>query len=98
VVADQSIFIRHAIESITEETVIGGGLAALMVFFFLGNPRATIGIMLSIPLSLLFAFMGLKALGQSLNAMTLGGLALSIGVLVDNSIVVLENIATKRAD
>jgi len=96
VVADQSIFIRHAIESITEETVIGGGLAALMVFFFLGNPRATIGIMLSIPLSLLFAFMGLKALGQSLNAMTLGGLALSIGVLVDNSIVVLENIAKKR--
>jgi multidrug efflux pump subunit AcrB len=98
VVADQSVFIRHAIESITEETVIGGGLAALMVFFFLGNPRATIGILLSIPLSLLFAFLSLKALGQSLNAMTLGGLALSIGVLVDNSIVVLENIAKKREE
>ena len=96
VVADQSDFIRHAIESITEETAIGGGLAALMVLFFLGDPKATVGILLSIPISLLFAFIGLKALGQSLNAMTLGGLALSIGVLVDNSIVVLENIATKR--
>ncbi|MGZ3722477.1 MAG: efflux RND transporter permease subunit, partial [Bdellovibrionales bacterium] len=96
VVADQSIFIRHAIDSITEETVIGGGLAALMVLFFLGNPRATIGIMLSIPLSLLCALIGLKSLGLTINAMTLGGLALSIGVLVDNSIVVLENIAKKR--
>ncbi len=96
VVADQSVFIRHAIESITEEAVIGGGLAALMVLFFLGNPRATFGILLSIPLSLLFAFVGLKSLGQSINAMTLGGLALSIGVLVDNSIVVLENISKKR--
>ena len=97
-VADQSVFIRHAIKSITEETIIGGGLAALMVFLFLGNPRATLGIMLSIPLSLLFAFIGLKAFGQSINAMTLGGLALSIGVLVDNSIVVLENISIKRAE
>lgn len=96
VVADQSTFIRHAIDSITEETMIGGGLAALMVLFFLGNPRATVGIMLSIPLSLLCAFIGLKALGQTVNAMTLGGLALSIGVLVDNSIVVLENISKKR--
>ncbi|MGZ3744774.1 MAG: efflux RND transporter permease subunit, partial [Pseudobdellovibrionaceae bacterium] len=96
VVADQSSFIRHAIDSITEETLIGGGLAALMVLLFLGNPRATVGIMLSIPLSLLCAFIGLKALGQTLNAMTLGGLALSIGVLVDNSIVVLENISKKR--
>lgn len=96
VVADQSVFIRHAIDSITEETVIGGGLAAVMVLFFLGNPVATGGILLSIPLSLMFAFLGLKIAGQSINAMTLGGLALSIGVLVDNSIVVLENIAKKR--
>jgi multidrug efflux pump subunit AcrB len=95
-VADQSIFIRHAIASISEETVIGGGLAALMVLFFLGDPLATGGVLLSIPLSLLFAFMGLKAAGASINAMTLGGLALSIGVLVDNSIVVLENISKKR--
>ena len=54
--------------------------------------------MLSIPLSLLSAFLGLKAAGQTLNAMTLGGLALSIGVLVDNSIVVLENISRKQQE
>ena len=95
VVADQSEFIRHAIHSITEEALIGGGLAALLVFLFLGNPRATGGVMLSLPLSLLCAFVGLKAVGETLNAMTLGGLALSIGVLVDNSIVVLENIMQK---
>jgi multidrug efflux pump subunit AcrB len=97
VVADQSEFIRHAIKSISEEAVIGGGLAALLVFLFLGNPRATGGILLSLPLSLLCAFIGLKAVGETINAMTLGGLALSIGVLVDNSIVVLENIMRKMA-
>jgi len=94
-VADQSLFIRHAIDSITEETLIGGGLAALLVFLFLGNPRATLAILLSLPLAILTAFLGLQATGQTINAMTLGGLALSIGVLVDNSIVVIENIAKK---
>ena len=94
-VADQSFFIRHAIDSITEEALLGGGLAALMIFLFLGNPRATFGILLSLPLALLAAFIGLQASKQSINAMTLGGLALSIGVLVDNSIVVLENISKK---
>jgi multidrug efflux pump subunit AcrB/outer membrane protein TolC len=96
-VADQSSFIRHAIESITEEALIGGGLAALMVFLFLGNPRATVGVLLSLPLSLLCAFLGLKTAGQTVNAMTLGGLALAIGVLVDNSIVVLENVIRRLA-
>ncbi|MDR3491395.1 MAG: efflux RND transporter permease subunit [Gammaproteobacteria bacterium] len=94
-VADQSYFIRHAIASIAEEALLGGGLAALMIFLFLGNPRASFGILLSLPLSLLVAFIGLQAAGQTINAMTLGGLALSIGVLVDNSIVVLENISKK---
>lgn len=94
-VADQSSFIRKAIASITEEAMLGGGLAALLVFVFLGSFRATTAIMLSLPLSLLCAFMGLKAVGETINAMTLGGLALSIGVLVDNSIVVLENISRK---
>ena len=94
-VADQSIFIRHAIDSIAEEALLGSTLAALMIFLFLGNPRASFGILLSFPLSLFFAFIGLSAAGQSINAMTLGGLALSIGVLVDNSIVVLENISKK---
>jgi multidrug efflux pump subunit AcrB len=94
-VADQSIFIRKAISSITQEALLGGGLAAIMIFLFLGNPRATFGILLSLPLSLLTAMIGLNASGQTINAMTLGGLALSIGVLVDNSIVVLENISKK---
>lgn len=94
-VGDQTIFIRHAIESISTEALLGGGLAALMIFLFLGNPRATIGILLALPLSLLLAFIGLQATNQTINAMTLGGLALSIGVLVDNSIVVLENISKK---
>lgn len=94
-VADQSKFIRHAIASITEEAAIGGGLAAFLILLFLGNPRATLGVMLSLPLSILFAFVGLRMANQTVNAMTLGGLALSIGVLVDNSIVVLENIAAK---
>lgn len=94
-VADQSTFIRHAIHSITEETLIGGGLAVLLVFLFLGNPAATLAILLSLPLAVLSAFLGLQASGQTINAMTLGGLALSIGVLVDNSIVVIENIAKK---
>lgn len=94
-VADQSKFIRHAISSITEEALIGGGLAALLILLFLGNPRATGGILLSLPISILVAFVGLKISNQSINAMTLGGLALSIGVLVDNSIVVLENISKK---
>jgi multidrug efflux pump subunit AcrB len=94
-VADQSVFIRHAIGSITEETLIGGGLAALLVFLFLGDPRSTMAILLSLPLAILAAFLGLQATGQTINAMTLGGLALSIGVLVDNSIVVIENISKK---
>ena len=94
-VADQSTFIRKAIDSISEEALLGGGLAALMIFLFLGNPRSTFAILLSLPLSLLFAFIGFKIFDQSINAMTLGGLALSIGVLVDNSIVVLENISKK---
>ncbi len=95
VVADQTIFIRHAINSIAEEGLLGGALAALMIFLFLANPRATFGILLSLPLALLVAFIGLKSTSQTINAMTLGGLALSIGVLVDNSIVVLENISKK---
>jgi multidrug efflux pump subunit AcrB len=94
-VADQSVFIRHAISSITEETLIGGGLAALLVFLFLGDPRSTLAILLSLPLAILAAFLGLEVTGQTINAMTLGGLALSIGVLVDNSIVVIENISKK---
>jgi multidrug efflux pump subunit AcrB len=94
-VGDQSVFIRHAIHSIAEEAMVGGGLAALLVFLFLGDAVATFGVVISLSLSLLCAFIGLSAVGETLNAMTLGGLALCIGVLVDNSIVVLENISKK---
>lgn len=92
IVGDQSGFVRKAIESISEEALMGGGMAALLVLLFLGSYRATGAIALSIPLAFMFAFIGLRAVGQTLNAMTLGGLALSVGVLVDNSIVVIENI------
>jgi multidrug efflux pump subunit AcrB len=97
IVSDQSIFIRKAIEAITHEALIGGGFAAIMVLLFLGSYRATFAVMLSLPLSLIGAFACLKALGQTLNVMTLGGLALSVGVLVDNAIVVIEVIMQKRA-
>jgi multidrug efflux pump subunit AcrB len=97
IVGDQSIFIRKAIESISHEALIGGGFAAIMVLLFLGSYRATIAVMLSLPLSLVGAFACLKIFGQSLNVMTLGGLALSVGVLVDNAIVVIEVIMQKRA-
>ena len=97
VVADQSVFIRKAIESISHEALIGGGLAALMVLLFLGSYRATIAVLLSLPLSLVGAFACLKVLGQTLNVMTLGGLALSVGVLVDNAIVVIEVIMHKHS-
>ena len=106
IVSDQTVYIRNAIRSIAEEALIGGGLAALMVFLFLGNPRATFATLLSLPLSTFFVGMGLKASGQTINVMTLGGIALSIGLLVDNSIVAIENImrhlheckSTKRSD
>jgi CzcA family heavy metal efflux pump len=97
VVSDQSVFIRKAIESITHEALIGGGFAAIMVLLFLGSYRATFAVMLSLPLSLVGAFLCLKVLGQTLNVMTLGGLALSVGVLVDNAIVVIEVIMQKRS-
>ncbi len=97
IVADQSVFIRKAIESISHEAIVGGGFAAIMVLLFLGSLRATFAVMLSLPLSLVGAFACLKLLGQTLNVMTLGGLALSVGVLVDNAIVVIEVIMQKRS-
>ena len=95
VVNDQTIFIRKAIESITHEAILGGGLAALMVLFFLGSVRATLAVMLSLPISILGALACLQLFGQTMNVMTLGGIALSVGVLVDNAIVVIEVIMKK---
>jgi len=95
VVGDQSIFIRKAIETITDESLIGGGLAALMCLLFLGSGKAMFAVALSLPLSMLAACIVFLATGQTMNVMTLGGLALSVGVLVDNAIVVIEVIMHK---
>jgi multidrug efflux pump subunit AcrB len=89
---DQSQVIRGAVEGLLHEGLIGGGLACLMVLVFLANLRSTAVITLAIPVSILAAFIGLAFTGNTVNIMTLGGLALSVGTLVDNSIVVLENI------
>ncbi len=91
VVMDQSVYVREAIGNLTQEAIIGFCLAALMVFIFLGSYRPTLIVILALPLACLGAFIGLYFTHQTLNAMTLGGLALVIGLLIDESIVVLEN-------
>jgi multidrug efflux pump subunit AcrB len=91
VVLDQSIYVRKAIANLEREAVMGTFLAALMILLFIGSFRSTAAVLLSIPLSLLAAIIGLYFTSNSLNLMTLGGLALAIGRLVDDSIVVLEN-------
>jgi multidrug efflux pump subunit AcrB len=89
---DQSLYIRNAIHTLQHEMLLGGGLACVMILLFLGSVRAMFIVALAIPLSLTSAVICLSFTGQTINIMTLGGLALSVGTLVDNSIVVLENI------
>jgi multidrug efflux pump subunit AcrB len=91
VVADQSVFVRDAIRSLTWEGALGAALASLMVLVFIGSVRSTVIIALTIPLSALVAVIGLYFTGNTLNAMTLGGLALVMGRLVDDPIVDIEN-------
>jgi multidrug efflux pump subunit AcrB len=91
VVADQSVFVRNAINSLTWEGILGAVLASLMVLVFIGSFRSTIVIALTIPLSALVAIIGLYFTGNTLNAMTLGGLALVMGRLVDDPIIDIEN-------
>lgn len=91
-IADQSEDIQLAIASVRDSAVFGGVLAVLILLLFLHNVRTTIIIAVSIPLSVLVAFIALRLGGQSLNLMTLGGLTVGIGMIVDSSIVVLENI------
>lgn len=91
VIFDQSIYVRRSLSSLEKETALGAVLAALMILIFLGSARFTFVVFLTIPLSLLAALIGLYATGNTLNSMTLGGLALAVGRLVDDSIVVLEN-------
>lgn len=90
-VMDQSIYVREAIRSLIDEGIVGAVLVGVMILIFLGNWRMTVIACLSIPLSILCAIIGLYATGNTINAMTLGGLALAIGPLVDDAIVVLEN-------
>jgi multidrug efflux pump subunit AcrB len=91
VVMDQSVYVRQAIGSLVNEGMFGGGLAASMILLFIGSFRSTLMISVAIPLSILAAFIGLYFSGNSVNAMVLGGLALAVGRLVDDAIVVLEN-------
>ena len=92
VVFDQSVFVKTAIKNLGSEGLIGLVLIAAMIMIFLGNGRATIAVMLSIPLSALAAFIILNLMGVTINSMVLGGLALAFSRLIDDSVVVLENI------
>src|SRR6266571_2056077 len=89
---DQSIFVRAAINGVLKEGVIAACLTALMILLFLGTWRSTLVVATSIPLSILCSVIILSALGQTLNLMTLGGLALAVGILVDDATVEIENI------
>ena len=92
IVSDQSVFVRASVNGVIREGVIAAVLTALMILLFLGSWRSTMIVAMSIPLSILFSIVCLKATGQTINVMTLGGLALAIGILVDNAIVSIENI------
>lgn len=95
-VQDQSVFISQAISEVVWNAVLGGILAALVLFFFLRNAWITAVISVSIPVSVIATFNVMYGTGISLNIMSLGGIALAVGMLVDNAIVVLENIARHR--
>ncbi|MGB6789281.1 MAG: efflux RND transporter permease subunit, partial [Candidatus Acidiferrales bacterium] len=90
--ADQSIFVRTAINEVVRESIIAACLTALMILLFLGSWRSTVIIAISIPLSILTSLIVLGALGETINIMTLGGLALAVGILVDDATVAIENI------
>ncbi|MGB2662971.1 MAG: efflux RND transporter permease subunit, partial [Candidatus Acidiferrum sp.] len=92
VVFDQSIFVKVALKNLLKEGGIGLLLTGLMILLFLGSPRATFAVLLSIPLSALTCFLVMNAMGGSINTMLLGGLALAFSRLIDDSVVVLENI------
>ncbi len=91
-VGDQSIFVKAAIFGVLREAVLAAGLVGLVILLFLGSVRPTLIIIVSIPLSVLFSLAALSALGETINVMTLGGLALAVGMLVDEGTVTLENI------
>ena len=89
---DQSLFVRAAVSGVVREGVIAAALTALMILLFLGSWRSTIIIAISIPLAVLTSIAILSALGETINLMTLGGLALAVGILVDDATVTIENV------
>ena len=89
---DQSVFVRSAVENVVKEAILASVLVSLMILIFLGSWRNTLIVAISIPLSIFAGIAGLYMTGQTINLMTLGGLALAIGMLVDNATVVMENI------
>jgi len=89
---DQSVFVKAAVQGVVREALIAAALTAAMILLFLGNWRSTCIIAVSIPLSILSSLLALHALGQTINIMTLGGLALAVGILVDDATVTIENI------
>jgi multidrug efflux pump subunit AcrB len=91
-VSDQSVFVSSAISGVVREALIAAGLTAVMILVFLSSWRATLIIAISIPLSVITSLIALSALGQTINIMTLGGLALAVGILVDDATVSIENI------
>ncbi len=90
--ADQSLFVRAAVNGVIREAVIAACLTAMMILLFLGSWRSTLIIAISIPLSILTSIVCLSSLGETINIMTLGGLALAVGILVDDATVTIENI------
>jgi multidrug efflux pump subunit AcrB len=91
-IGDQSIFVRSAIDGVVREGVIAAALTSLMILLFLGSVRSTLIVTTSIPLAILGAIGALSAIGETLNIMTLGGLALAVGILVDEATVTIESI------
>lgn len=89
---DQSVYVKHSVNGLLREGLTGIGLLCLVLLFFLGSFRSAFIVVISIPLALLVVFIGLNFTDNTINSMTLGGMALSIGLLVDTAIVVLENI------
>ena len=92
IVFDQSVFVRQALNTVVHEGLIGLGLTSLMILLFLGSMRATVAVLLSIPISIMATFVVLYMLGSTINTMILGGLALAFSRVIDNSVISLENI------
>ncbi|MGO8670559.1 MAG: efflux RND transporter permease subunit [Capsulimonadaceae bacterium] len=91
-IADQSVFVRASVQSVVREALVAACLTAALILLFLGNWRSTLIVAVSIPLSILASIVCLDACGETLNTTTLGGLALAVGILVDNATVTIENI------